>query len=179
MFDMSRPQAPWVVFGSQRAVEIEGQVAALEAAGGRSYHLQARDFTDMVSTCDAFAAALGFPGYFGRNWDALVDCLDDLHVHETGGVGIVVVVHGADVLLDSEDLKILMTTLCLAADRANTDVDPDGCPRERPVVIEHFVFLVDEVEVEQFAARIEDPDLVVEIVDGFLTVTLNLAVWRP
>ncbi|MFF9011433.1 barstar family protein [Streptomyces sp. NPDC014870] len=179
MFDLSTPRSPWVVFGPRGAAEIEEQVAALEAAGGRSYHLQARDFTDMARTCDAFAAALGFPGYFGRNWDALVDCLDDLHGHHTGGVGIVVVVHGADLLLDSADLKVLLASLCLAADRANTEVDPDGCPRDVPVVIEHFVFLLDRVAAERFAARIEDPDLVVETGAGFLTVTLNLAVWRP
>ncbi|MER5479531.1 barstar family protein [Streptomyces sp. NPDC002734] len=179
MFDLCRPQAPWVVFGPRDAAEIEQQVAAFEAAGGRSHHLHARDLADMVSTCDAFAAALGFPGYFGRDWDALVDCLDDLHAHETGGVGIVVVVHGADVLLEAKDLRVLVSVLCQAADRAGKDVDPDGCSRERPVVTEHFVFLLDEVRAEEFAERIEDPDLVVGTVDDFLTVTLNLAVWRP
>lgn len=179
MFDLRRPQAPWVVFGSRDAVEIEEQVPAFEAAGGRSCHLHARDLTDMVSTCDAFAAALRFPGHFGRNWDALVDCLDDLHVHQTGGVGIVVLVHGADVLLDWQDLGVLVSVVCQAADRANTDLDPDGCPRDRPVVVEHFVFLLDEVDAERFAERIEDPDLVVASAGGFLTVTPDLAVWRP
>ncbi|MFE5206936.1 hypothetical protein [Streptomyces sp. NPDC056600] len=46
-------------------------------------------------------------------------------------------------------------------------------------MIEHFVFLLDEVGAEEYAERIEDPDLVVGTADGFLTVTLNLAVWRP
>jgi RNAse (barnase) inhibitor barstar len=33
---------------------------------------------DKLSTLDAIAAALSFPDYFGRNLDALYDCLTDL-----------------------------------------------------------------------------------------------------
>jgi RNAse (barnase) inhibitor barstar len=33
---------------------------------------------DKVSTLDAIAAAMDFPDYFGRNLDALYDCLLDL-----------------------------------------------------------------------------------------------------
>lgn len=33
---------------------------------------------DRAGTLDAFAAALHFPDYFGRNLDALLDCLRDL-----------------------------------------------------------------------------------------------------
>jgi RNAse (barnase) inhibitor barstar len=33
---------------------------------------------DKMSTMEAIAAALSFPGYFGRNLDALYDCLTDL-----------------------------------------------------------------------------------------------------
>ncbi|WP_371615357.1 barstar family protein [Streptomyces sp. NBC_00454] len=118
-------------------------------------------------------------GCFGWNWDALVDCLDDLHEPVTGGVGILVIVHGADILLGAEHLKVLMTVLCLAADRASTEMDSDGYPTDRPVVIEHFVFLLDEVHAENFAAGITDPDLVVHVEGEFLTVALDLDVWRP
>ncbi|MFB6631691.1 barstar family protein [Streptomyces sp. NPDC056362] len=178
-FDVSEPEAPWVIFGPREAVEFDEQVLALRTAGGRVYELEARDLADQVSTCDAFAEAIGFPGYFGRNWDALVDSLDDLHHPATGGIGIVVVVHGADALLGADHLRVLVTMLCLAADRANTDVDPDGEPRGIPVVIEHFVFLLDEVPAKEFTAGIEDPDLVVSVEGDFLTVTLDLTVWRP
>ncbi|MBZ9595860.1 MULTISPECIES: barstar family protein [Streptomyces] len=178
-FDLSRPLTPWVVFGPRTSPVFDEQLSDLVRAGGRVHSLDARGLTDQVSTCDAFAELLGFPGYFGRNWDALVDCLDDLHPHVTGGVGIAVVVQGADALLGSLDLKVFMTSLCLAADRANTEVDPDGEPRNQPVVIEHFVFLLDEVKADEFAPLIEDPDLVVSAEGDFLTVALDLAVWRP
>src|SRR3546814_20135940 len=43
-------------------------VAAIDLAG-------CRDKDDVL---DRFAAALQFPDWFGRNWDALADCLGDL-----------------------------------------------------------------------------------------------------
>ncbi|MFD6969068.1 barstar family protein [Streptomyces sp. NPDC059979] len=178
-FDVAKPETPWVIFGPREAVEFKEQTAALRAAGGRVYEVHARDLTDEAGVLGAFARAVGVPGYCGWNWDALVDCLDDLHETVTGGVGIVMVVHGADVLLGADRLKVFMMVLCLAADRANTEVDPDGDLRNQPVVIEHFVFLLDEVRAEEFAAGIEDPDVVVRVEGDFLTVALDLAVWRP
>ncbi|MFD5889712.1 barstar family protein [Streptomyces sp. NPDC060334] len=178
-FDVTKPETPWVIFGPREAVEFKEQTETLRTEGGRVYEVHARDLTDEARVLDAFARAVGVPGYFGWNWDALVDCLDDLHAPVTGRVGIVVVVHGADVLLGADHLKVFMMVLCLAADRANTAVDPDGCLRDQPVVIEHFVFLLDDVRAEEFAAGIMDPDLVVSVEGDFLTVALDLDVWRP
>ncbi|MFC9795645.1 barstar family protein [Streptomyces sp. NPDC127584] len=120
-FDVAKPEAPWVIFGPSEAVEFNEQTAALHAAGGRVYEVHARDLTDEAGVLDAFAQAVGVPSCFGWNWDALVDCLDDLHETATGGVGIVVVIQGADALLWADHLKVFMRVLCLAADRANTD----------------------------------------------------------
>ncbi|MEV6576417.1 barstar family protein [Streptomyces sp. NPDC051577] len=178
-FDVTKSETPWVIFGPREAVEFKEQTDALRVAGGRVYEVHARDLTDETSVLDAFARAVGVPGYFGWNWDALVDCLDDLHEPVTGGVRIVVVVNGADVLLGADHLRVFMMVLCLAADRANTAVDPDGCLREQSVVFEHFVFLLDDVRAEEFAAGITNPDLVVSVEDDFLTVAVNLDVWRP
>ncbi|WP_438314260.1 barstar family protein [Streptomyces sp. HUAS TT3] len=179
-FDLSGPVSPWVVFGPRDAPAFAEQSGAFRARGGRVHHLRAEDLREMVSACDAFAREIGFPGYFGRNWDALVDCLDDLHPHQTGGVGILCFVHGADVLLDCPELKTLVSVLCLAADRANTPFDPDGDPTGNPVVVEHFVFLLDEVDAVAFAPLVEEPDDVVAAVDGeFATAALDLAAWRP
>ncbi|MCT4357476.1 barstar family protein [Streptomyces sp. Je 1-79] len=41
---------------------------------------------DKAGFMDRCAAALGLPGWFGRNWDALADCLTDL----PGPVAVVV-----------------------------------------------------------------------------------------
>ncbi|MER7465166.1 barstar family protein [Streptomyces sp. NPDC097981] len=179
-FDITRPVAPWVIFGPKGAPAFGDQAAALEAKGGRVYHLEAGAISDLAGVCDQFAEKLSFPGYFGRNWPALVDCLDDLHGHVTGGVGIACFIHGADALLDAEHLRDLVGTLCLAADRANTELDLEGEPRYRPVVIEHFVFLLDEVPAREFADRIDEPEDVVSVIDGdFVTAALDLEAWRP
>lgn len=63
----------------------------------------------------------------------------------------------ASVLLGADHLKVFMMVLCLAADRANTAVDPDGDLRDQPVVIEHFIFLLDDVRAEEIAAGIKLP----------------------
>jgi RNAse (barnase) inhibitor barstar len=48
-------------------------------AKGAFPHLLDGDVTvDKPSTMDAIAQALSFPAYFGRNLDALYDCLTDL-----------------------------------------------------------------------------------------------------
>ncbi|MFI1458660.1 barstar family protein [Streptomyces roseus] len=159
-FDVAKPESPWIIFGPREAVAFKEQTATLRAAGGRVYEVQARDLVDGAAVCNAFARAVGYPGSFGWNWDALVDRLDDLGDALTGGVGIVMVVRGADALLGADHLRLFMTMLCIGADRANSEVDPDGDLRDEPVVIEH-------------------PDLVVGVEGDFLTVTLNLDVWRP
>ncbi|AHH95043.1 barstar family protein [Kutzneria albida] len=42
------------------------------------HELRGGELRDKLSALDAIAAALEFPDYFGRNLDALHDCLTDL-----------------------------------------------------------------------------------------------------
>jgi hypothetical protein len=42
-------------------------------------------FADKAALLDNMASALGFPAWFGRNWDALEDCLTDLSWREAPG----------------------------------------------------------------------------------------------
>ncbi len=56
---------------------------------------------------EAFARALAFPDWFGRNWDALEDCLTDLSWREAAGH--VVIVEG------NEESGILVDVLRSAA----------------------------------------------------------------
>lgn len=51
---------------------------------------------DKAGLMDRCARALALPDWFGRNWDALVDCLSDHTVWPEGAVerGLLIVVHG-------------------------------------------------------------------------------------
>lgn len=57
----------------------------MEQAGWRFVHLDTSDVEDKAGFLDRAAAAFGFPGWFGRNWDALADSLSDVR-SDTGTV---------------------------------------------------------------------------------------------
>ena len=49
-----------------------------ETAGWRFVHLDTSTVVDKAGFLDTAATAFGFPGWFGRNWDALADSLGDV-----------------------------------------------------------------------------------------------------
>lgn len=51
---------------------------AVQPRGWRVFHLDGRLTHDKTSFLRAAAAALEFPGYFGRNWDAFEEMINDL-----------------------------------------------------------------------------------------------------
>lgn len=65
------------VYRATRADEV------LDALQGSGYAIARVDLRQPVF--DAFSRALGFPDWFGRNWDALHDCLGDLSWLEAPG----------------------------------------------------------------------------------------------
>ncbi|MEU6826290.1 barstar family protein [Streptomyces atriruber] len=180
-FDVTGTSAPWVVLVPQNTAEVQRQLSALEAKGGRVHHFTAApDLLTEQALHRTFAQTLQFPGYYGRNWDALVDCLDDLCGAVTGGVGIAGVIHEADPLLslEGELFPFLVSVLCQAADRANARTDLDGFPLDRPAIAEHFVFEFREFDGERIAHAISGPDLTVRTKKGLVTAELNPAEWH-
>ncbi|MCP2234713.1 barstar family protein [Prauserella halophila] len=75
-------------------------VADAKARGAFAYVLDGSVLTDKAMTLDAIAALLRFPPHFGRNLDALYDCLTDLSWLPAGEHVLVWV--GADVLKQSD-----------------------------------------------------------------------------
>ncbi|MFD5740818.1 barstar family protein [Streptomyces massasporeus] len=177
-FDITGTSEPWVIFVPQGEAWVHQELSKLESTGGRVYRFDSSDLTAPEGIYRSFAEALRFPGYFGRNWDALVDCLDDLCGEVTGGVGIAGVINEADRLLKAEHFPLFVSVLCQGADRANSAVDLDGFPLDRPAIAEHFVFEFRDFNREKVASRVEQPDLIVTTGEEFVTATLDPAEWH-
>jgi hypothetical protein len=59
--------------------------AAARQLGWTHFQVRLRGVRDKAGFLDAVARSLAFPNWFGRNWDALEDCLTDLSWHEARG----------------------------------------------------------------------------------------------
>lgn len=67
----------------------------LESAGIAQFDLNGESVRSKDDMMRALAEALRFPGYFGMNWDAVVDCLRDLEDRHPAE-GYVLFVHAAE-----------------------------------------------------------------------------------
>ncbi|MFG1654517.1 barstar family protein [Micromonospora sp. NPDC049275] len=161
---MTREDDPWIV----------AEVAELRKQGGRVAKLHAHELRQPASLFAAFARELSFPGYFGHNWDALVDCLHDWHGHDAADQTLVVLIEEADELIDAEFLGLFVSALCQAAWHANRQLDADGIPHEdRPPFALHFVFLLARAEPAAWAEPVAaGPDVRVALTVGRLSATL-------
>ncbi|MCX5236445.1 barstar family protein [Streptomyces prunicolor] len=176
VYDFTRRAEPWVVIAPQDDPLLARQLIALKEQGGLVFHLSAEELATPKGVFAAFARTLEFPGYFGHNWDAMVDCLDDLHGSWHGGRGIAVVIGDADLLLDAGHLRLFVSVLCQAAARANSAVDADGEPWDRPAIALHFAFVSRTASTGDFASRLTSDDLddlKVGVVGPYVTVSLD------
>jgi len=62
----------------QHVRDARGAVHQVRTRGAHPHLVHGRSVTNKLGALDAIAAALSFPAYFGRNLDALLDCLNDL-----------------------------------------------------------------------------------------------------
>jgi barstar (barnase inhibitor) len=84
-------------------------VPVLDAA--RETHLDVARIDARQDVLQAIAEALGFPDWFGRNWDALEDCLGDLSWRPARGY--VLVFEGFP---RGDELGVLLDVLCSSAE---------------------------------------------------------------
>lgn len=170
-FDLVSPVEPWVVIARADDRMVHDQVKAL-TPGLVIRRLDSRKMTDTAGLFSEFAEKLEFPAYFGHNWYALVDCLDDLHGSWHGNQPVVVVVDDSDELVGKEFFSLFIALLCEAGERANLSLDADGLPRSRPPFPLHFVFFLARGELGEVAARLHvRDDLLIHESDGRLLVS--------
>lgn len=97
------------VYRTRQSTEIE------DAVRGTRLDLARADLggaEDKAALLERFALALGFPAWFGGNWDALEDCLGDLGWR--AGEGHVLLVTGYEAL-PADDLGVLCDVLASSA----------------------------------------------------------------
>ncbi|EFL19557.1 barstar family protein [Streptomyces sp. C] len=176
---LTERRSPWVVFTRRDDPWVTAGAAALREQGGRVFRLDGLEMREPASLFAAFARSLSFPGYFGRNWPALVDCLHDWHGHGGDSRDIAVLIDHADALLDAGFTGLFVSVLCEAAWKANPQLDADGIPHEDwPPFTLHFVFLLEHVPPAAFEPAVrQGPDVVVAVEDGRLSATLTGDDW--
>ncbi|MGG7569877.1 barstar family protein [Streptomyces sirii] len=175
---LTRRRSPWVVFTRHNDPWLNAETAKLQEQGGRALRMDGRELREPEALFAAFARELSFPGYFGHNWDALVDCLHDRHGHEGHTDDVVVLIEHADGLRDADFLGLFVSVLCQAAWRANLQLDADGVPNHRPPFALHFVFLLDDIPPTACAeAAATGMDVETALEEGRLTATLTGEHW--
>jgi Barstar (barnase inhibitor) len=92
---------------------LAGQVAA---AGGELFELDGELMSETAGLMAEFARVLRFPDYFGKNWDALSDCLTDLSWFDDNRSHFVVAIDHWDYCASPMLQEILQETVILWAD---------------------------------------------------------------
>lgn len=98
------------VYRASRADAIEDAVRGSKLSLA---HIALQDVTEKGALLRRIAAGLGFPGWFGENWDALEDCLTDLSWRE--GEGNVLLLAGFQ-FLPADELGELIDVMISAAE---------------------------------------------------------------
>src|SRR6478752_9753549 len=100
---------------------LDSVMESLSAIGYQLVTLQAGEWRQAADLHQDFADALDFPDYYGRNLDALNDCLRDVAVGDYGldrnATGFVLVLHRFDSFARADPL-VAQAALDIFADRA-------------------------------------------------------------
>jgi RNAse (barnase) inhibitor barstar len=118
---LTRPAPPWFYSLAATPEAARDALLALERAGGERAavrFIRGRKAGTATAFFDEASAALQFPDYFGANWDAFHDCLDDLGWLSADAV--VLVLLDADKLLPADETaKHLAKVLKAVTERRN------------------------------------------------------------
>jgi len=94
--------------------------------GFKVYLLDGEKIDSEVSFFSEFAATLGFPDYFGKNWDAFYDCMGDF---DADGASAVAIVWDKSTSTISKNLYTFVRCLSALVELPNDyrgDPDPEG-----------------------------------------------------
>lgn len=93
--------------------------------GFRMTTIDCRDCAQKADLLDRIAVSLAFPDWFGHNWDALADCLDDLAWLPSAPGQVIVITHLQALEARSpEDLRTAKEIFAETAERSKTSQSP-------------------------------------------------------
>lgn len=118
--------------GVYRVARADEALAAARVARLDAARVDLAGAADKDALLERMAQALGFPEWFGRNWDALEDCLSDLSWRAGAAGHAVLIERQGELPLD--DLGVLIDVLAAAAEHWRgrgqpffaVFVDPEG-----------------------------------------------------
>lgn len=105
---LSKPGGPWgkLLLGKPEDAFDQRRLLSREEPRQLTIrHLDGQRMATKESCLNEFAAALQFPPYFGRNWDACLDCLDDLAGKSKAGL-VLFVFHAVAWMKDAPDSEL-------------------------------------------------------------------------
>ena len=105
-----------------------------------------------------------------------MDCLSDLCGEVTGGVGIVGVIHDADLILDADHFPLRLGPLPGRGPRQRVR-RPRRIPSLRPALSEHLHFEFRDFDPESIALRVRQPDLIATTGTDHVAAALNPEAW--
>jgi RNAse (barnase) inhibitor barstar len=94
---------PWILAADVESEAFKSALSELQSSGGEVILIDGVRAPSSASLFDEFAQAARLPGYFGRNWPALDECLADLEW--LPATGYVVILRNPARLLESEPLS--------------------------------------------------------------------------
>jgi RNAse (barnase) inhibitor barstar len=86
----SLAEITWACVHFESDLDVPAVSLALLAHGTRLFQFSALGIHTKERLFDAIASAMEFPDYFGRNWDALNDCLGDMMWAPAAGYALVI-----------------------------------------------------------------------------------------
>lgn len=120
--------------------EFSSAVFRWNEAGLTARVVRGRKMTRFSGLMDEFAAALQFPSYFGENWPAFQECLEDMEWLPAGKGIVIAVADAGQVLSDEPDveLRVLIRSFARAhASYASPIADNEWW--DRPAIPFHVV----------------------------------------
>jgi RNAse (barnase) inhibitor barstar len=142
---LSEPVSPWLVrVSSGQSSVVEERLRAVTVGIDRAFFtmLEGKNCASLDAFYGEISSALMFPSYFGKNFQALLDCLADLSWIEPAPHAFVTLVRQAEFFLCDEaesELEVVLKNMNLAAKEWSEPIKR-GEWWDRDAVAFHIVF---------------------------------------